>query len=46
MLIPVPNSGGAVVVGESVLTFISAAGQRSTAIKPTMVKARVGPSLY
>ncbi|PSC68559.1 DNA damage-binding 1 [Micractinium conductrix] len=39
MLIPVPGSGGAVVVGESVLTFISAHAQRSTAIKPTMVKA-------
>ena len=42
MLIPVPGSGGAVVVGESVLTFISAHAQRSTAIKPTMVKVRAG----
>ncbi|KAL4855081.1 DNA damage-binding protein 1 [Chlorella vulgaris] len=39
MLIPVPGSGGAVVVGESVITFVSATAVRSTAIKPTLVKA-------
>ncbi|KAL4429821.1 hypothetical protein ABPG77_010938 [Micractinium sp. CCAP 211/92] len=39
MLIPVPGTAGAVVVGESVITFISANAVRSTAIKPTMVKA-------
>ena len=40
MLIPVPGSGsGAVVVGESVLTYISATTVRSCAIKPTLVKA-------
>lgn len=38
MLIPVPATGGAVVVGESVLTFVSAGCVRSTAIKPTLVK--------
>lgn len=40
MLIPVPGTAGAVVVGESVITFISANAVRSTAIKPTMVKVR------
>jgi hypothetical protein len=40
MLIPVPGSGGAVVVGESVITFVSATAVRSTAIKPTLVKVR------
>ena len=38
MLIPVPGTAGAVVVGESVITFISAGTVRSTAIQPTMVK--------
>lgn len=38
LLIPVPASGGAVVVGESVISFIAAGGVRSTAIKPTLVK--------
>lgn len=41
MLIPVPGSGGAVVVGESVITFVSATAVRSTAIKPTLVKVRL-----
>jgi hypothetical protein len=40
LLIPVPASGGAVVVGESVVSFIAAGGVRSTAIKPTLVKVR------
>lgn len=42
MLIPVPGTGGAVIVGESVITFVSAAAVRSTAIKPTIVKVRRG----
>lgn len=41
MLIPVPGTAGAVVVGESVITFISANAVRSTAIKPTLVKVWV-----
>lgn len=40
MLIPVPASGGAMVVGESVVTFIAPGVVRSAAIKPTLVKAR------
>lgn len=39
MLIPVPGSGGAVVVGDSVITFVSAQAVRSAAIKPTVIKA-------
>jgi DNA damage-binding protein 1 len=39
MLIPVPGSGGAVVVGDSVITFVSAQTVRSAAIKPTVIKA-------
>lgn len=41
MLIPVPGTGGAVVVGESVVTFVSPGCVRSCAIKPTLVKASV-----
>ncbi len=33
-------SGGAVVVGDSVITFVSAQGVRSAAIKPTVIKVR------
>lgn len=45
MLIPVPGTGGAVVVGESVITFISSSVVRSTAIKPTMVKVSLATAV-
>ncbi len=38
MLIPVPNTGGAVVVAESVVMFVGTGVVRSAAIKPTLVK--------
>ncbi|EFN59838.1 hypothetical protein CHLNCDRAFT_29381 [Chlorella variabilis] len=41
MLIPVPASGGAMVVGESVVTFIAPGVVRSAAIKPTLAYGQV-----
>lgn len=39
LLIPVPHTGGAVVVGKSAITYVSQAGVRSVGIRETFVKA-------